>query len=69
LARATRFVLLIWLFMALVLSNAYKGILFSLLTKPVIPVVPGTIEEVVAFGYFTATVSKIKNKVKIEQIN
>jgi len=50
---------LFWLFICLVLSNSYKGVLYSILTKPSHDDAPSTIEDVSISPYPIVTLQKV----------
>jgi len=43
--------LVCWLFLTFLVGNAYKGVLFTLLTKPSVPLVPQTLQQVILKFY------------------
>lgn len=57
LSKRTGALLMMWMFIALLISNAYKGVLFSFLTTPAAPIVPMNLKEMVNSKYFLATIS------------
>ena len=44
-----------WLLLTFLVGNAYKGVLFTLLTTPSVPVVPQTLKQVVQSNYSAVT--------------
>jgi len=51
--------LISWLLLVFLVGNAYKGVLFSLLTTLSVPVVPETLQEVVQSDYLVLTTSAL----------
>jgi len=54
-------VLIIWLLITIVISNGYKGVLFTLLTMSKIPWTPTSVQELVESKIFLTTVTGIGN--------
>ena len=56
-----KFLVMIWIAMAVLLSNDYKGVLFSQLTTPSDPPYPKNLQEAVNFGLPMVTVSVVRS--------
>ena len=56
----TCFLLVAWMLLTFLMGNAYKGVLFSLLTSVSIPVVPDDLQEVIQSRYLVITTSALK---------
>jgi len=54
------FLFVLWLLLSLLVSNAYKGVLFSFLATPTVPRVPETLSEVVNSNMLIATSSEFE---------
>ncbi|CAG7704626.1 unnamed protein product [Allacma fusca] len=64
------FILVIWCLMTIVISNGYKGTLYSLMTAFVPPTTPTSFEEILASKYFLVTTAiYIKNKKSVGAIS
>lgn len=57
---------LVWGIFTLIISNAYRGFLFSSLTANVEPAFPGTVEQLVTSGMLVGTSEKYQNYVTKE---
>ena len=47
--------LVCWLFLTFLVGNAYKGVLFTLLTSPSVPFVPRTLQQMIQSNYSVVT--------------
>lgn len=66
--KQTYLVLTAWLLLSFLVSNAYKGVLFSLLTTPSLPQVPETLTEVVSSDLFAITASGLTTKINGKKV-